>query len=126
MTTDNAASQVNDWRIRLFGDNIICNALVQEESPKTTTDDPEAPSRETRLVSTPEAFDTSKYDYIGVFIGADYCPHCKAFAPTVNTSAALLAQDKRCKVIFVTMTVRRKPLRPRVARMPLWTLCLTT
>jgi thiol-disulfide isomerase/thioredoxin len=54
------------------------------------------------MIPTEEALDESLYDYIAVFIGADYCPHCKAFAPTVNASAPVLEQQGKCKTIFVS------------------------
>jgi len=46
-------------------------------------------------------FDPAKYDYVAVFIGADYCPHCKAFAPTVKAAVSVLEQRK-CKVLFLS------------------------
>lgn len=81
-----------DWRIALFGNYIQLN-------PKSSDDvDVEA---QTTLVPTEVALNDHKYDYIAVFIGADYCPHCKAFAPTVNASAEML-EGKQCKVIFAS------------------------
>mmetsp|Transcript_17377 Transcript_17377/g.47438 ORF Transcript_17377/g.47438 Transcript_17377/m.47438 type:complete len:103 (+) Transcript_17377:1-309(+) len=53
------------------------------------------------LVPTKEVLDPNEYDYVAIFIGADYCPHCKKFAPIVHASAGAL-EGKRCKTIFVS------------------------
>ena len=94
-----------DWRIRMFGDYIQSNVPsrvdIMEQPSMKNDDDLEAPSFGTKLIPTQEALDPTKYDYIAVFIGADYCPHCKAFAPTVHSAAATL-EEKRCKVVFVS------------------------
>jgi thiol-disulfide isomerase/thioredoxin len=76
-----------DWRRSLFGDNIQINQ------------DEEVASEQAKFIPVEEAFDTKRFDYIAVFIGADYCPHCKAFAPTVKEAVNDLEQ-KRCKVVF--------------------------
>jgi thiol-disulfide isomerase/thioredoxin len=104
--TDSESLQV-DWRITLFGE------FIQDNSTKTSTpagpssdpgpvdlDDLEA-QPQMDLVPTETALDKAKYDYIAVFIGADYCPHCKAFAPTVKESVPAL-EKKKCKTIFVS------------------------
>eukprot|EP00934_Nitzschia_sp_Nitz4_P005238 Nitzschia sp. Nitz4//scaffold520_size5762//4457//5095//NITZ4_009205-RA/size5762-exonerate_est2genome-gene-0.7-mRNA-1//1//CDS//3329553935//5228//frame0 len=79
----------NDWRQTMFGDNIQLNVQpADEESP-------------VEYVPVAEAFDTNKFDYIAVFIGANYCPHCKEFAPTVIASSPDL-EAKRTKVIFAS------------------------
>lgn len=99
-----ASTSSTDWRVRLFGGTIKSRVLSidQEKDTNLNNDDVESAPTDFRLVPTSEAFDENKYDFVGVFIGADYCPHCKAFAPTVNASATLLAQEKRCKVVFVS------------------------
>lgn len=80
-----------DWRVTLFGDFIQRNPKDNDVEAQT----------EAGLVSVDNAFPQNKYDYIAVFIGADYCPHCKEFAPTVNGSVSILEQ-KRVKTIFVS------------------------
>lgn len=82
-----------DWRVSLFGHLIRLNQVYQNGQ-----DEESAPS----VVPTQEAFDTDKYDYIAVFIGANYCPHCKEFAPFVIKSASALEQKRRCKVVYVS------------------------
>jgi thiol-disulfide isomerase/thioredoxin len=95
-----AAVSTTDWRIRLFGPQIQLNQKMEISADQIN--DIEAPhALPTVSVSTIEAFDSSKYDYIAVFLGADYCPHCKAFAPTVHQSTSAL-EKKRCKVVFVS------------------------
>lgn len=86
-----------DWRRCLFGPNILENKQQNRDEEEATE---EAPSDS--LIPVQQAFDTKLYDYIAVFIGADYCPHCKAFAPTVVSSTPKLEKDKRCKVVFVS------------------------
>eukprot|EP00934_Nitzschia_sp_Nitz4_P006239 Nitzschia sp. Nitz4//scaffold266_size26515//3664//4746//NITZ4_008253-RA/size26515-processed-gene-0.8-mRNA-1//-1//CDS//3329544856//6229//frame0 len=79
----------HDWRQTLFGPNIQRNiSPSDEESPL-------------ELVPVATAFDTKQYDYIAVFIGANYCPHCKEFAPTVISSAPDL-EAKKTKVVFAS------------------------
>ena len=82
-------SSNQDWRMELFGPFIRQN---------TSSIDEEAPIE---LIPTIKAFESSQYDYIAVFIGANYCPHCREFAPTVVSSAPTL-ESKKCKVIFVS------------------------
>ena len=82
-----------DWRISMFGPSIRLNNVYQNGQ-----DEESIPS----LVRTEDAFDTDKFDYIAVFIGANYCPHCKEFAPYVVKSAPLLEKKRRCKVVFVS------------------------
>lgn len=89
--SSNNSSNSDDWRIRLFGDFIQSN-------PKQADVDVEAFQS---LVPTEEALNQNDYDYVAVFLGADYCPHCKAFAPTVQESAQAL-KEKRCKIIFAS------------------------
>jgi thiol-disulfide isomerase/thioredoxin len=101
-----ADTQNHDWRIALFGDYIQVNDEARDEeeappSPPQDMDEEEAPPSPPKLVPSQQALTKEKYDYIAVFFGADYCPHCKEFAPTVKLSAPLL-EGKRCKVIFVS------------------------
>ena len=86
-----------DWRYCLFGPTILSNKQNHRD-----TEEPKEQPFALDEVPYQEAFDTALYDYIGVFIGADYCPHCKAFAPTVVEAASLLEQKKRCKVVFLS------------------------
>jgi len=83
-----------DWRRCLFGDSIQNNQQIHrdEEEPKEGA---------IELIPIQQALDSKKYDYIAVFIGADYCPHCKAFAPAVKDALPIL-EKKRCKVLFVS------------------------
>lgn len=83
----NTYSPTADWRIQFFGRHLL-QRPQDEEAPST-------------LISTEVALDSIKYDYIALFIGAEYCPHCKAFAPQVQSSLAAFEQ-KRCKVIFAS------------------------
>jgi thiol-disulfide isomerase/thioredoxin len=96
-----------DWRISMFGPSIRLNNVYQNGQ-----DEESIPS----LVRTEDAFDTDKFDYIAVFIGANYCPHCKEFAPYVVKSAPLLEKKRRCKM--------SRTLRRAVRRMRAWTSCL--
>lgn len=83
----------NDWRETLFGNHIQLNQDKKgndEESPKNV-----------ELIPTADALNEKEYEYIAVFIGADYCPHCKKFAPTVVKSAEYLNM-KKCKVLFAS------------------------
>ncbi len=86
-------SSTKDWRYDLFGSTIIVNTNDGEDDEEVA---------KPNLISPPEAFDTTKYDYIAVFIGADYCPFCKEFAPDVIKSSTALEEKRRCKVIFVS------------------------
>ena len=52
------------------------------------------------MIPTQEALSDKGYDYIALFLGADYCPHCKDFAPTVVVEAVPFLEKKRCKVLF--------------------------
>lgn len=91
MNQSSTLATSKDWRVNMFGSSIRRNtqSARDEESPVET-------------VSTEEAFDQSVYDYIAVFIGANYCPHCKAFAPTVVASARTLEEKHKTKVVFVS------------------------
>jgi thiol-disulfide isomerase/thioredoxin len=86
-------SPSNDWRETLFG-----SFIQKNQTPTDTVADEESPLD---LVPTTTAFDTNQYEYIAIFIGANYCPHCKEFAPTVVAGATALENNK-CKVIFVS------------------------
>ena len=90
-----------DWRINLFGDFVLLNKA------KTTDADVEQPvnlmkgvdgiPQETKPVQ--EFFEG--YDYIALFFGANYCPFCKKFAPSV-VAAKPQFENKKCKVLFVS------------------------
>lgn len=82
-----------DWRLSMFGSSIRLNQVYQNND-----DEESSPT----YVPTEVAFDVNTYDYIAVFIGANYCPHCREFAPYVVKSARVLEQKKRCKVVFVS------------------------
>jgi len=92
-------STESDWRVRLFGDYILSNSKA-----KTSDEDAdlEGGEQSITLIPTHAAFDESKYDFIAVFVGADYCPHCKAFAPSVHASAPILEDELKTKVVFVS------------------------
>ena len=49
--------------------------------------------------SIPQAFEG--YEYIALFFGANYCPFCKEFAPSV-VAAIPKFEEKKTKVIFVS------------------------
>jgi thiol-disulfide isomerase/thioredoxin len=88
----NPTSEKKDWRIKLFGDELLLNGPsaagdVEKALPKGS------------YVPVSEAFDG--YDFIAVFFGANYCPFCKAFAPTV-VGAIPNFEAKKTKVIFVS------------------------
>ena len=87
-----------DWRVKMFGPTIRLNPKIEGTDDETDHDEEFVPD----YIPTEEAFDTDSYDYIAVFIGANYCPHCKEFAPHVVRSAPLLEKKRRCKVVFVS------------------------
>lgn len=92
-------STSSDWRCSLLGDNIRINSQDGE-----VVDDADADVETPKIrsfISTKLALDSAKYDYIALFVGANYCPHCRDLAPTVVKMAPIL-QTKRCKVIFVS------------------------
>jgi len=62
-------SKNNDWRVKLFGNFIQTNQAGLEASS-----DEEAPITY-ELVPTTTALDSNSYDYVAVFMGAEYCPH---------------------------------------------------
>lgn len=78
----------NDWRLSILGKEILQNSVefTDVENPPTS----------------PTLDALSGYDYLALFIGADYCPHCKKFAATVVYSAPKLAGNNKCKVFFVS------------------------
>eukprot|EP00538_Stauroneis_constricta_P006829 CAMPEP_0119565700 /NCGR_PEP_ID=MMETSP1352-20130426/30915_1 /TAXON_ID=265584 /ORGANISM="Stauroneis constricta, Strain CCMP1120" /LENGTH=435 /DNA_ID=CAMNT_0007614681 /DNA_START=113 /DNA_END=1420 /DNA_ORIENTATION=+ len=116
----------DDWRIQLFGPYIQQNGFGKNNdhgnednseeggggAASSSCKDIECPPEEDSnhkarknalMIPTQDAFDTDLYDYIAIFIGANYCPHCKAFAPTVVEAAtSILQPHKRCKVVFVS------------------------
>ena len=93
-TTDATTTEKGGWRVRLFGDKILVNQREQGDE-ETALAEPE-------FVPIQDALDPKLYDYVALFIGADYCPHCKNFAPTVKAAAPILEKDKRCKVLFLS------------------------
>lgn len=102
-------STSSDWRIKLFGDSIILNTQndVEESAADVETGGVEQPSEQpsgpiaipTKTMPTADFFEG--YDYIALFFGANYCPFCKKFAPTVNAAKPYF-EAKKCKVIFVS------------------------
>jgi thiol-disulfide isomerase/thioredoxin len=42
------------------------------------------------------------YDYVALFFGANYCPFCKKFAPSVVAAKPVLESMKSCRVMFVS------------------------
>ncbi|CAB9514320.1 nucleoredoxin-like [Seminavis robusta] len=100
-TSINTNAQSNDWRLTLFGDDIRLNPSTIDGQKDNAPDVEQAPPVAT-FVPTLEAFDPKLYDYIAIFIGANYCPHCREFAPTVASSVPALEQTKRCKVVFAS------------------------
>lgn len=98
------ATMSSDWRVKLFGPYIQLNQS-DVETPADEYSDVDITNtnnNKQELVSTSEALDSTKYDYIALFLGADYCPHCKAFAPTVKQAKDLLQDDRKCKVLFMS------------------------
>lgn len=73
-----------DWRNTLFGPYILQNPTGKKD--------------DTLLIPTETALDDSQYDYVAIFFGADYCPHCKLFAPKLLESYDVL-KAKKCKVV---------------------------
>lgn len=116
-TTNEASSSQEtkeiDWRYALFGPIIHLNSqeprfsgyskvISASESGNFEHDEEAAVSPFTSSIPTKDAFDFNKYDYIAIFIGANYCPSCEDFAPLVIKSAKKLEQKRRCKLIFVS------------------------
>ena len=87
--------EAKDWRRDLFGPAIQCNSGDGVVFP-----DEEFGVIKAKTLSVENAM--PKYDYLAIFIGADYCPYCKDLAPTVVSSANALAKQRQCKVIFVS------------------------
>jgi thiol-disulfide isomerase/thioredoxin len=96
-----------DWRIKLFGDSILLNTPEDVNALDIEKGDVEQPQEEsssapaipTKTESTVKFFEG--YDYIALFFGANYCPFCKKFAPTV-VAAKKYFEAKKAKVIFVS------------------------
>jgi thiol-disulfide isomerase/thioredoxin len=82
--------KVNDWRVKLLGPYIRLNKLndADLESPIIK-------------LPTKEALNDEDFDYVALFFGADYCPHCKLFAPRIRDALPYFA-TKRVKLVFVS------------------------
>lgn len=91
----NTINNNKDWRVSMFGHVIQAN--TQGEAAEEDEENPNIK----QVVPIQQALDPSRFDYIAVFIGANYCPHCKEFAPTVISSAPSL-EAKRVKVIYAS------------------------
>jgi thiol-disulfide isomerase/thioredoxin len=109
----------NDWRVKLFGDSILLNTLDKiddadlekgvkpEESADKKEEQPEdQPELKPTLIPTntmavEKFFSADTYEYIALFFGANYCPFCKKFAPSVVAAKPVL-ESKKCRVIFVS------------------------
>ena len=81
-----------DWRVKLFGDKLRINT----SSP---AGDVEQGQGFTQTASILQALDG--YEYLALFFGANYCPFCKEFAPSVIAAAPAFEAHKT-KVIFVS------------------------
>lgn len=104
-----------DWRVKLFGDSVLLNDKVDPEKSEFITgddsrpDDVENQKEEAALADAPYTVTKSMptqdffmhYDYIALFFGANYCPFCKKFAPSVVAAKSVL-ESKGCKTIFVS------------------------
>ena len=98
-------SETKDWRIKLFGESILLNDTSNvkvregdiEEQPINTPSGVDAIPADTMPVQ--EFF--NGYEYIALFFGANYCPFCKKFAPSV-VAAKPAFESKKAKVIFVS------------------------
>ena len=90
--TITATTKGGDWRVKLFGDNLRLNT----SSP---TGDVEQGQEFTQTASILQALDG--YEYLALFFGANYCPFCKEFAPSV-VAAAPAFEAHKTKVIFVS------------------------
>jgi thiol-disulfide isomerase/thioredoxin len=95
----------SDWRVKLFGETILLNTLKDlgddVEQPRPSNSDIEVEAVVVPTKSEPVDSYFKGYDYIALFFGANYCPFCKKFAPTV-VRAKLYLEVKKCKVIFVS------------------------
>jgi thiol-disulfide isomerase/thioredoxin len=95
----------SDWRVKLFGESVLLNTPkdiddkvdVEQPAPAEGTEEPLVIPTKTEPV---DSF-FQGYDYIALFFGANYCPFCKKFAPTVVAAKSVL-ETKKCKVIFVS------------------------
>jgi len=105
----------SDWRIKLFGDSILLNTPEDMDVTDIEKGNVEQPidstnDKSTDLIVRPDVIPTKTestvkffqgYDYIALFFGANYCPFCKKFAPTVVASKKYF-EAKKTKVIFVS------------------------
>lgn len=99
--TPMVATASSDWRCTLVGDSIRVTSQEEKYAAIVEDTDLESPVISS-LIPTKTALDPMKYDYVALFIGANYCPHCRDLAPTIVKMAPILETMKRCKVIFVS------------------------
>ncbi|CAJ1938900.1 unnamed protein product [Cylindrotheca closterium] len=104
ITNDVVGDIPDDWRLELFGENILLNSMVDQSKMTKDVENPEAPQEDapytvTESQPTQEFFEG--YEYIALFFGANYCPFCKKFAPSVVAAKQFL-EGKKCKTIFVS------------------------
>jgi thiol-disulfide isomerase/thioredoxin len=100
----NIVSTSSDWRVKLFGNSILLNTPQDLDPVDVEAGVEKSVSEETVAIPAKTAavgdfFEG--YDYIALFFGANYCPFCKKFAPSVVASKPVL-ESKKCKVIFVS------------------------
>ena len=93
-----------DWRVKLFGESILLNP---KHTDATTEDvESQAAPKPDEAYTLTESMPTESYfkgyDYIALFFGANYCPFCKKFAPSVVQAKEVLESKKNCRVIFVS------------------------
>eukprot|EP00529_Nitzschia_sp_RCC80_P020782 CAMPEP_0113468484 /NCGR_PEP_ID=MMETSP0014_2-20120614/15382_1 /TAXON_ID=2857 /ORGANISM="Nitzschia sp." /LENGTH=403 /DNA_ID=CAMNT_0000360881 /DNA_START=210 /DNA_END=1421 /DNA_ORIENTATION=+ /assembly_acc=CAM_ASM_000159 len=117
-TTTTTPTAENDWRIKLLGEKIIINPTRSKPEEKTAEE--QAPESAVDATHKTEELETAVdleqgalgtqptteyldgYDYVALFFGANYCPFCKKFAPSVVAARHILEVTKRCKVLFVS------------------------
>ena len=92
-----------DWRVKLFG-----NKLRLTSSP---AGDIEQGQGFTQTASILQALDG--YEYLALFFGANYCPFCKEFAPSV-VAAAPAFEAHKTKIILCQMIEMKKTTKHRV------------
>eukprot|EP00526_Cylindrotheca_closterium_P011082 CAMPEP_0113654640 /NCGR_PEP_ID=MMETSP0017_2-20120614/29264_1 /TAXON_ID=2856 /ORGANISM="Cylindrotheca closterium" /LENGTH=385 /DNA_ID=CAMNT_0000567801 /DNA_START=430 /DNA_END=1587 /DNA_ORIENTATION=+ /assembly_acc=CAM_ASM_000147 len=92
----------DDWRLKLLGEKVLLNNSIVDESTDVTFD---IETSEQQLQEDRESMPTQAffegYEYIALFFGANYCPFCTKFAPSVVAAKQYL-EEKKCKTIFVS------------------------